>query len=220
MNDMSIHLKEAIEINTHRAKEYQRLSNGRSLRYHQKLIWGEKISVLLAWPIDQWGNYFQRRGIPILKEEFVSMSLIREMSPNFPFTPAPLSHFLPIDIKKKLKDFKRAYRQGSFTGLASLLREELRILDAVKTYHHMYRHVIESLLRIAVLAPHHETLAKKKNLKLSPLCLSKYLVWAHLATLKFSHELDRDLAPIQADNIPILFNDLPHITEKCEFYGI
>lgn len=220
MNDMSIHLKEAIEVNEHRSIEYQKLSSGRSLKHHRKLIMGEKVSVFLAWPIDIWGNYFQKRGIPILKEEFVSMTLIRPLSPNFPFTPAPISHFIEMDINEKIRNFNKAYKVGSFFGLADALRTELKVLESVMTYHHMYRHVIESLLRIAVLAPHHEALAKKKNISLNPIWLSKYLVWAHIATLKFSHQLDCDLAPIQADNIPILFNDLPHITEKCEFYKI
>jgi hypothetical protein len=220
MNDMALHLREAIEVNQHRSTEYQKLSGGRSLKFHRKLIYGEKISVFLAWPIDAWGNYFQRHGVPILKEEFVSMTLIRPLSPTFPFNPAPLSHFLEINIKEKIRSFNKAYKIGSFSGLADALRDELKSLESVMTFHHMYRHVIESLLRIAVLAPHHEALAKKKNLSLNPIWLSKYLVWAHIATLKFSHQLDHDLAPIQADNIPILFNDLPHITETCEFYGI
>jgi hypothetical protein len=83
----------------------------------------------------------------------------------------------------------------------------------------MGRHLVESLVRIAALAPRYEETRIQRKVKSSPLPISRGLIESHLTLLATTGEavgqpgLDTWAAPLQAKGIPIICNDVPPIPD-------
>ena len=103
-----------------------------------------------------------------------------------------------------------AYGAGGFAGMAAAADVELARLAPAPEYHCMTRHLIESLWRVAVLAPLHERLAAERAVR-STRDLSELLLRLHLSALPEGAKLDRAAAPLQARGIPIICRDVPPI---------
>ena len=209
------HLKEAIVINWKRLPRYASISGGKTVPHSMKLIFSEKISLPFAFTIDRLARPYQKAGIPIGDLEFISMEKIPEFSEHFPFSPEPLSAFVRVDGKGMAKKMKWALATHGFAG-------ELRKIEPPRAYHCMLRHVLESVLRMANLAPLHEKRAKELGFE-SPLIscakLSRMMLWGHIISLAPSAEMDAKAAPLQAQGIPIIWQDVPHIPPASEFYS-
>ena len=215
MQDLSRHLKEAIEINTDRMPRYAELSEGKTIPFSKKLIRYERLSLWGAWIFDRIGDKYQRQGIPYMKSEFVEMSLTPDFSPNYP---EDIDYRLPlqrIDLQAFSKNLKNQIKHSDFEGIVNSSNEVLHDLEQQPHVYCMLRHIIESLRRIAFLIPIHE--AKCENLKIKPpTSWSAFLIRTHRWTLNQSVKLDEAIAPIQQSGIPILFQDLPHINLELE----
>jgi hypothetical protein len=77
-------------------------------------------------------------------------------------------------------------------------------------YHCMVKHLLESFIRAARLAPLHHEKAIAQGLP-TTLSISKKILWGHLPAFQPGSEFDRDLAPLQAEGIPMLWQDVPKI---------
>lgn len=66
----------------------------------------------------------------------------------------------------------------------------------------MIRHFLESIRRVAGLAP---------TYGVRTMFISKQMLWAHVRSLKKASELDQMAAPLQAEGLPILCQDVPYI---------
>ena len=210
---LSIHLREAIEVNTARMPLYAGLTNGKSTRLSKQLILSEKIALTFAWIIDALARPYQKAGIPIADAEYISMTKIPSFSPTFPFSPDPLIAFTPVDGAAMSRRLKKAFKHGSFKGVSEAASIELEQLKEPRTYHAMMRHLLESLIRAANLAPIHMERAKELGFR-SPRFLSWLIVYGHFPTLASGAKLDAELAPIQAMGVPLLWQDVPHIPAK------
>ena len=218
MGPFEEHLRDAVEINKKREKLYADLTHGKSKLVSRSLILSEKASIPFSKIPDHWAKKFMSNGIPIVKEEFISMNLIPSFSKCFPFEPEPRSEYKRQNGTQILSRIFTTFRKEGFEGAKKVLMEELNHLQSPRAYHVMLRHILESMLRVATLAPAHEALRLKLGFVDSTLPLSHYLFYSHFSSFHFAVWLDEKAAPLQASGIPILFQDVPNIPAESEFY--
>lgn len=204
------HLEEAIRLNGERLPLYSRLTGGESERISRRLIRWERLALPLARWVDRRARPWQARGIPVVADDFVPMAGTPEFRERSPDPPLPLSEFRPADARRIRRSLARAQKSGGFSGVAAALREELTVLEATPCYHCMLRHMLESMLRIALLAPRHAAEAAAAGMRTTA-GLSRLLLRLHLLTLTEAVKLDALAAPIQARGIPIVCQDVPPI---------
>ncbi len=162
-----------------------------------------------AWYVDWRARRFQRLGIPVVCADFEPM----ERTPDFrarAADPPPLSAFVPSDPRRIARAVERAYRMGGFAGAGAALEGEIEALSQVPGFHCMTRHLLESALRITNGARRYAADAEARGVA-SPARLSRTLLSMHLTTLGEAARLDRRAAPLQAEGIPIICQDVPPI---------
>lgn len=207
---MERHLREAAALNRERMPLYDSLSGGRSRAISRRLIWTERMAIPVAWYLDWRAREFQRAGIRIVCDDFVPMA----HTPAFRARaddPPPLSAFAPADARGIRRRVERALDRGSFPAASEALAEELRRLEEAPQFHCMLRHLLESALRISNGGPVYAAQAEDRGVRGSPLELSRSLLELHLAMLGEGARLDRRAAPLQAEGIPIICQDVPPI---------
>ncbi|MFW5740585.1 MAG: hypothetical protein ACOC1F_09485 [Myxococcota bacterium] len=204
------HLQEAIELNEARRPKYSALTGGRSEAISDSLIQSEETSLVFAQHVDEAAVEYQQAGIPIVCEEFVPMSGTPAFSERFAFEPEPLHAFEPMDADGLQRELEAAIAEGGYPALSALTEERLASLETPRAYHCMMRHMLESLRRVANLAPKHDARTKQLGLP-SSLPLSEDMVRLHLLSIAGAAKLDEDAAPLQSEGVPILCQDVPPI---------
>ena len=206
------HLKEAITLNRERAPRYAALSAGASRPISSRLIMAQHLLLPVARYFDRQAAPYHRAGIPLLEALFVPMALapafgsVRMMRDDGPRGPLPR----PAAIRRRVG---RAYREEAFAAAASAIAGELAALAVAHQSYCLLRHVLESALRQATLAPDH--LARSDELGLpSPARLLAHLFRLHLLALTPAAALDRSALPLQARGLAILAQDLPPIPPR------
>lgn len=207
------HLEEALHVNRERMPLYARLTGGESERISRRLIRYERLALPLARWVDRRARAWNARGIGVVADDFVPMAGVPPFRERSAGPPLPLSAFRPAEARRIRRALSLALKTGGFAGIAEALREELAALEAVPCYHCMLRHLLESMLRVATLAPAHAARAEAAGMK-SPAGLSRLLLRLHLFTLGDAAKLDALAAPIQARGIPILCQDVPPIAPE------
>lgn len=203
------HLRDAIRLNERRAPLYAAWSDGAARPVSRRLIRAERRALMAAWLVDRRARRFQEAGIPIGCAEFISMSLTPPLGtaplapPPEPYTPGP-------DADSLASALASAYGSGGFAGVAAAAEGLLETIDEKPRYHCMLRHLVESLWRVAELAPWHAVGANEAGLP-ATVPLSELLLRLHLAALPDGARLDREAAPLQQAGIPILCRDVPPI---------
>ena len=208
------HLREAIALNRERAPRYAALSAGASRPISRGLIAAEYLLLPVARWFDGRAAPYHRAGIPLLEDLFVPM----ERAPAFgsihlESDDGPrASGVRPVAMRRRVS---RAYREAEFAGAASALAEELSALSAAPHTDCLVRHLLESALRLATLAPHHVARCAEQGLP-SPAPLLARLLRMHLWGFTSAAVLDRRARPLQLRGIPILAQDLPPIPAWSE----
>jgi hypothetical protein len=211
------HIREALYINTCRLPLYSQVSQGKTEPLSRKLMRYQKLSIFSAHWMDRYARKFQKHGIPIMQEDYVSMEATPEFCERFQGEPPRLSDLPRPDVSALVRDLKRARAQDDFAYARELLRKALAEVHSPQGFLCAYRHLLESLLRISTLAEQHERLAREKGAP-SPRKFSWFLYWGHLPLLKSTLGFDFEAAPIQAAGIPFLANDFPPVPAESEFY--
>jgi len=207
------HLEEALHLNRERMPLYARLTGGESVRISRRLIRYERLALPLARWVDRRARPYNARGIGVVADDFVPMSGTPEFRERSAEPPLPLSAFRPADARRMRRALAGALKSDGFAGVAAALRAELEALEGVPCYHCMLRHLLESMLRVATLAPAHAARAEAAGLR-STAGLSRLVLRLHLFTLADAAKLDALAAPIQARGIPILCQDVPPIAAE------
>ncbi len=214
---MARHLREALRLNKERMPLYAELTGGRSRAISRRLIWAERFAMPAAWYVDWRARKFQRLGIPVVCADFEPM----DRTPAFRSRaddPPPLSAFTPTDPSKIARAVERGYRAGGFAGAGAALEGEIEALSGVPGFHCMTRHLLESALRITNGAQRYAADAEARGVA-SPARLSRALLSMHLTTLGEAARLDRGAAPLQAEGIPIVCQDVPPIPPNPNLPG-
>ncbi len=201
------HLRDAISLNQRRLATYSEWTGGASETVSRRLISAERAALLSAWYVDRRARRFQEAGLTIGCAEFASMSLTPPLGATPP--PAPVSSpEAGPDADSLSAALRRAYGAGGFDAVASVADRTLAELSVAPDYHCMVRHLVESVWRVATLAPLHAEAAEAAGLP-ATLPLSELLLRLHLAALAPGADLDRDAAPLQRAGVPILCRDVP-----------
>lgn len=207
------HVRDAIHRNRERAPRYEALSQGTSRAISRKLILNERLTIPLAWALEKDARTFTKAGIPVLCADFISMDQIPAFQDRFPFPAPKLSEFKALPVKQWKSELTFALRHMGFKSVHDTVSRQVGVLDREpQGYHCMVRHVLESVGRVAYLAPQYERKARARGLRRSPLGVSKLTLELHLQGLGIAADLDRMAAPLQARGIPILCQDVPPVS--------
>lgn len=203
------HLREAISLNARRLPRYAEWSGGASRPLSRRLIALERGALVPAGWVDSRARRFQDAGVPIGCAEFASMSLTPPLG-RTPPAPPEAPYRPGLDADSLAAALAGAYGEGGFPAVAHAADRALHALHGVPEYHCMVRHLVESVWRVAALAPLHQAAAADAGLP-SPVPLSELLLRLHLAALPEGARLDADAAPLQQAGVPILCRDVPPI---------
>ncbi|MFZ5478002.1 MAG: hypothetical protein ACOZNI_14605 [Myxococcota bacterium] len=199
------HLEEAIALNEARAPLYAALSED-AARVSRELVAVERAAMPLAEHLDRAARPWQAAGVGVMCDEFVSMSEAPAFAESGAVAPAP--RLRPVASGARIA---RGMRREGFAGASVAIEAELAALPEGRAC--MTRHVLESMLRAANLAPVHVAEAAALGLA-SPESLSRTFLVAQIASLPEAARLDRLAAPVHARGVPMLCNDVPGIPAR------
>mgnify|MGYP000923066488 CR=1 FL=1 len=214
------HLREARAVNELRKPLYGNVTNGQSFEISHLLIQHESVAIFwgnLFYNFDRWAIPYQRLGVNIVCDDFVSM----ENTPQFIARrkgPSPSIADFHHPSAKRLKQELRKSMTGGFKLVErkadSLIAELNSLFPLSEQMNCMTRHLLESIRQIARNAPihvaEHRRLDPQSKLK-SPAWISEKMIRVHLLYLADAEALDRLAAPVQAFGVPIICNDVPTI---------
>ena len=202
------HLKDAIALNRARKPLYSELTQGRSEEISDLLISFEKLGIFTAYFYDYPARSFQEAGIPVICDDLASMSEAPQFATSAPKITAP---FVPMNVAETKAEIKAAYARGGFEEVSEVSQSILDSLADEPGEHCLFRHFISSITRTASIAPKHIEKAKELNLPTSPAGLEWSFIRLQLLGLEGLEKIDELAAPLQAEGIPILCQDIPQI---------
>jgi len=207
----STHLQEAIASNVERAARYSELTDGRSDAISKSLTWSERLSILPALGVEASARPLQEAGIPILCTDFVSMKTTPAFQDKFEFPFPKEEEFQKPPMEEWKTELTLKLKKDGPESLHAVCLEYLKKIEKPQGFHCLVRHVLESIARVSFLAPQYVKLAKEKGVSASPEAVSRSLLSLHILSLKLASDLDVKAAPLQAEGIPILCQDVPPI---------
>jgi hypothetical protein len=207
------HLLEAIGLNCQRLMGYAIRTRGRSLPLSLALITTELLSLWTLSVFDLWGWFFNRNGVGVIANDFVSMSLAspphgppsyRGIATN---SQASLLQNVVIEYQQSARALAKSY---NFQSLANLTRTALRDVAEVEAStqcgYPMHRHLLES---IGLAATNAVSYNQETDGQTNSICHRFILV--QLLSLPGTMLLDRMAHFSHAQNVGILENDVPSI---------
>jgi len=207
------HLKAAIALNRTRRDVYDRLSGGDSRSLSNLLIALETLSLPVAHALDSWAKGFQKRGIPAIKQDFVSMQNVPS-----PFAPPRWKGVASDQEASTIEGWLDEYRQvisagiddNDFQGVAQASYDLLTRLESTesetRTHWAMTKHLVESLGFAAMNAIDYAEQSGGETNRLS----RNFLRYQSLG-LRGSIGVDREAQTLHQRGIGILVNDIPPI---------
>lgn len=204
------HLVDAIKINKKRKPKYKSLTDGKSKKLSNSLIFSERLSLIYATVFDFKARKYQRRGIPLFCLDFIDMKEIPSFQENSSLPEYSYESVEKINTSEIIDKIKRSLKKDGFFGVQRALRLELQKLESEKKYNCLAKHVLESIQRSAYLAPHYIAASKIVGLK-SPERILRKNIKIQASSLKGFHELDKLAGEFQEKGVSILCNDIPHI---------
>ena len=173
------------------------------------VIFWEKLILMKSKKFDRRARAFQQIGIPLMCEDFVDMA---ETPDYINKTTEILESYLKTakPNSKQLKETLRSKLKLGYLPLKKHLEIELRFLEANKSYDCLLRHLVESLLRTADLAPRYLSKTNGKDKKKLDKLITKYLR-LQIFGIGQAIFIDKKARPLQAEGVPILCNDVPAV---------
>lgn len=214
-NSFEKHISDAIIVNRTRLPLYSKLTDGASKKVSRTFIFNQHVTLPVTWYVDALAKKFQKKDIPVVSIDMVSMELTPAFVAKAEQAPMPFADYKSINQSKISANIRKAFKNGGFFSASETIENELKKIENIPTYHNMTRHMLESMLRMSNLAPIYVELSKMKEMP-STHSLSKLLFKLHLIALIGCALLDKLAAPIQAKGIPIIQNDVPPIEAKPE----
>jgi hypothetical protein len=212
-----VHLADAIVINRQRKGLYAEITGGRSRGLSNLLIWFERLTLPYALFIDRWARRYNRRGIPIVDGDLMSMELIRE--PTAPPTHrGRMSREEMTALRRSLGELKRSIarpiKRSEFDGVARrcyafLTDTEQR--ELAQGYHlAMTRHFVESVGLAATNAIDYAEQSSGETNRLARTFLRIQCIPFGMPILSPAC-FDYRAQAVHAEGVGILLNDVPEI---------
>jgi hypothetical protein len=207
------HLAEAIALNLSRRPLYGRRSGGRSRRLSDLLVLIERASIPVALFFDWRARPFNRRGIPVLEDDFVPMTNVRP----FDAPPALRGRSSDADLARLRRlfagaaaDVRAAARGGRFEAAVAVARAILGEIDALErkagAHLAMSRHIVESIGLAALNAPRWAAMSGGATAPLSAGLIALQCLGVGLAPT-----IDAMAQSFHALGLGIVVNDVPEI---------
>ena len=207
------HLKEAIQLNTKRSNYYASQTNGRTKPLSLYLVSMERLILPMALYYDKKAEKFNKRGIGIIKDDFVSMQEVLPMQ-NRPLKQAKLTKSafknLQVLIKEYLKKVRSYNNKSDFELVAQetlsfieVLQKEESVLDA---HFSMSIHILESTCFFAQNSVAYAVQSRGESSS-----LSRSFISFQLLGLGSALYLDRWAQSFHKEGVGIILNDMPTI---------
>lgn len=206
------HLDEAMALNHARKPLYAALTAGASVTISDDLIGMERnMSFYGRWlaPYEKWAAPFEAAGIRIICDSYVPMNTAPAFSSRYA-QGAPRAESAPSasDAVNTLAFLPRVLR-NDFAGVKALALEQIEAAGDPRL-NCLSRHFLESIGRIAALAPVHAAQARRAGLS-DPTWIHRRMILGHLSYTNRAVRLDAAARPLQLQGVPILCQDIPAI---------
>lgn len=138
------------------------------------------------------------------------MSLTPPFQASYEQGAPDLRDYLTPNSRVITRDLRQGLRQGGFEGLEYQAMKWYDVFAGEPRFNCLIRHFLESTVRSARLAVKYNQYAQENKLRSPDRLMLRYL---QLSFFTFSQAiaLDRKAAPLQAQGLPILCRDVPHI---------
>ena len=203
------HLRDAIKLNKLRKDMYAKQTNGKSREISRDLINIERISLLILAPLDWRSASFQKKGLPLLCEDFIDMAQTPSFSSERKIPALKYSEIETLDITRFKNKLKSALDK-SLDEFIEVLEMKLHELEKFPSYNCLTRHLVESLLRSAHLVEPYRAGAERLGLK-DPKSILYSNLNIQIFSLNLFYKLDQKASGIQEDGVAILCQDVPPI---------
>ena len=213
MSGFCQHIQDAIRINRQRRPVYDAMAGRLARRASDLLIGTEYVCLPFALVFDRRGKRFNEAGIPIIRDDFVSMEEIGD--PNDPPRYANLAQRSEFEaVRVELHEYRRCMRdRAKALNFEQAARDTARMLAAVverearcEAHFAMVRHVLESIGLAAVNAIRFAELSGGRTRR-----LSRDLLLFQIKGARTAVALDRRAQEVHALGVGIIVNDLPAI---------
>lgn len=216
------HLEEAIAVNISRAPVYAQMTHGKSLPISLSLIACECISSLAAFFLDAWAWKYQKRGIPVVSNDFVSMHQLLPLE-----TPPRYQNYANKEVVQEVSDLVSHCRNevwrlsgnrqfGESTKVSYETLKKIRCIEEEHQCHFaMSIHLIESIGLASLNAMEY---VRESNGETS--FLSSVLIRTQTISLLLAVDFDRNVQKIHQLGVGIVLNDVPHIPFKTKYHTI
>jgi hypothetical protein len=208
---MADHLREAKAINWERLPKYVDLTDGASRWVSWILISSEMAGIPFATLVEYLNEPLAKAGVNILCEDFISMEKTPPFLNRAADLPLPIEQFSADLGWDEMGEFWQLARSRSYGQLAARADAVLAELKLVPTYHCMYRHILESIRLAAANAEAQLTRAHAAGLASEAERVIDMLMISQAGVLPLALYLDKLSAPIHAQGIPIICQDVPPI---------
>jgi len=215
------HFKEAIIVNKERKKFYSNQTKGKSKKLSNILLFFSYFLLPITIFIDKKALKFNKLGIPIIENDFVSLENIK------PKTSPPLyqSELKLSDLKIFLKSLKKFKNQINYEIKKNNFIEICRLISKIilninefenekKIHLALYKHIYESIGFAA-----HNAIEYSKFNNNDALKLSKKLIKIQLLGLILSPYIDKIANKLHQTGCGILVNDIPDIPFPVKLYS-
>lgn len=154
------HVSEAIHSNKSRRNYYRQEAGSKAWWTSTILIFSERLTIPIARRYDRMALPFNERGIPVVEDDFVEMSLVlpRETPPRHQGVADRISRSVVKRLAKKArKASMAALKRGNYGIVQQELAAAIRELEVVEEKHDLHfamtRHLLESAGLAALRAP-------------------------------------------------------------------
>jgi hypothetical protein len=204
------HLSQGLSLHRKRQPVYSMQSGGASTLESWRLIAFHFLGKPFAWYLDLKANPWQRKGVPVLCALVETPFPLTQTIPQRKTNLAPLAPFKKSNAPAIARALRAAYGSTGFKGVADEARDQLKLIAKDPLRHCLLRHYLQSILRAALLAPEHDDMALARALPSTRRFSWNFIDW-HLSFLDQVSSIDQGAAPLQADGVAFLCQDLPRI---------
>lgn len=213
MSAFATHLREAIALNRARRPVYAAATSGRSEPLSALLLRSERAALPVAWWIDARARRFQRAGVPVVAEDFVSMSAVRPAHAP-PLRRGRMARRELDALDRRVRAYGAAVREAARCGeLFRARRLSADLIDAVDgleighdAHLAMTRHLVES---IGLAATNGERWRRETGGRAD--ALVRDLVIAQTLALRLAVPIDAAAQRLHGEGVGIVVNDVPAI---------
>lgn len=217
------HLEEAVELNRARGPLHAARSQGASKPVTRRLIFLEQLVRPIAWLTDQRGKKWNKRGVGIVRDDFMPMSHAPALDRPLRWT-GRMSAAQQRQVEDRLDAFRARLNarldERDFVGAARETDRELRAIEALEAswgcHLAMTVHVLEQIGFAAANAVLY--VQKEPEVRDFARKFVKQLAWG----LPQSPQLDRDAQAAHAHGAGVIVNDVPPIPFRaaCRRAGV